>query len=408
MKRSFGFGDRLGLATPGHIDAISGTPFLPIFAQQSMRELKRTGRNPQDVMDAAKSAVKDEHWTKPWGADADHLQSKDAINLMVASGYTFFTIDPSDYVEDGADRMSVEILKTKFATMIKSGQLSSPEIFDIYYQTEYEIDTDFTLGFSDNTELLRAIVKYGRALEFSEDMSGWIADAMGKNEFEVEISIDETQNPTSPLEHLFIGLELKRREVKIVSLAPRFIGDFEKGINYKGDLTVFENQYSKHIEIAKYCGPYKLSIHSGSDKFSIYPTIGRLSGELLHVKTAGTSYLEALRVVCQTNKGLFKDIVEFSRKHFVKDKFSYHISASLSDIPGNIYDTDLENWYLETEAGRQILHVTFGSVLLSGKTFSGKILKEHILENITVHGGLYREFLHSHLGKHIDLLLRDI
>ncbi|MEE9189414.1 MAG: tagaturonate epimerase family protein [Candidatus Neomarinimicrobiota bacterium] len=408
LKRSFGFGDRLGLATPGHIDAISGSPFLPIFAQQSMRELKRTGRNPQNVMDAAKLAVKDERWTKPWGADADHLQSRDAINLMAANGYTLFTIDPSDHVEDAADKMPVERVKAKFETMIKTGQLSCPEIFDIYYQTNHEIDTDFTLRFSDTAELLRAIVKYGRAIEFSEAMSGWTTDAMGENEFEVEISIDETQNPTSPLEHLFIGLELKRREVEIVSLAPRFIGAFEKGINYKGDLTVFEDQYSKHIAIAKYCGPYKLSIHSGSDKFSVYPIIGRLSGELLHVKTAGTSYLEALRVVCRTDKGLFKDIIEFSRKHFVEDKFSYHVSASLSDVPDNISDTDLEKWYLETEAGRQILHVTFGSVLLSGKTYRGKNLKEHVLDNITDNGGLYREFLHFHLGKHFDLLLRDI
>lgn len=407
LKRSFGFGDRLGLATPGHIDAISDSPFLPIFAQQSIRELKRTGRNPQDVIDAAKSAVENEHWTKPWGADADHLQSRDAVNLMAENGYTLFTIDPSDYVEDSSDRMSVERLKAKFETMIKSGQLSNPEIFNIYSKMDYEINADITLRFSDDIELLRAIVKYGRAIEFSTEMSGWIADAMGENDFEVEISIDETQNPTSPLEHLFIGLELKRREVNIISLAPRFIGDFEKGINYKGDLTIFEDQYSKHIAIAKYCGPYKLSIHSGSDKFSIYPAIGRLSGELLHVKTAGTSYLEALRVVCRTDKVLFRDIIEFSREHFNEDKISYHVSANLSDIPGNISDSDLEKWFLETEAGRQILHVTFGSVLLNGKTLSGKILKEHIIENINVNGGLYREFLHSHLGKHIDLLLRD-
>ena len=96
------------------------------------------------------------------------------------------------------------------------------------------------------------------------------------------------QEPTSALEHLFIGLELRRHKVPhVVSVAPRFIGDFEKGIDFKGDLKKFEASLREHVAIAKHCGPYKISVHSGSDKFTAYPVVGRVCGKLLHVKTAG-------------------------------------------------------------------------------------------------------------------------
>ena len=85
-KRSFGFGDRLGLATPGHMDAIAGTPYLGIFAQQSIRELNRTNRHPADVMNAAINAVERTNWNQPWGADADHLQTRDDVFRMAEAG----------------------------------------------------------------------------------------------------------------------------------------------------------------------------------------------------------------------------------------------------------------------------------------------------------------------------------
>src|SRR5687767_14181689 len=92
---SFGFGDRLGLATPGHIAAVRGTKFAPIFAQQSVRENTRTGRTPQQVIDDAKRAVDAAGWDAPWGADADHLKTLEDIHPFVEAGYTFFTVDPA-------------------------------------------------------------------------------------------------------------------------------------------------------------------------------------------------------------------------------------------------------------------------------------------------------------------------
>src|SRR5512134_2333009 len=115
LTPSFGFGDRLGLATPGHIAAVHGTKFAPIFAQQSVRENTRTGRTPQQVMDDARRAVEAAQWDAPWGADADHLKSVDDLSAFVEAGYTFFTVDPGEYVDNRADTDPLDILKQKIA-----------------------------------------------------------------------------------------------------------------------------------------------------------------------------------------------------------------------------------------------------------------------------------------------------
>jgi len=408
LKRSFGFGDRLGLATPGHLAALKDKPFLPILAQQSIRELGRTDRQPEDVMASAMEAIKEAGYTGAWGADGDHLQTKEDVFRVAQAGYTFFTIDPSEYVNNSADAMEEAELQAAYQELVDEQVLTDSNLYEMYLNQIEHVTSDFVLSFSSPVLLLRSIVKYGAALNFAYDMYHWIEEANPHRAFEVEISVDETETPTTPLEHLFIGLNLKRLGLRIVSLAPRFVGEFEKGIDFKGDIVEFEKQYAQHVAIAKYCGSYKLSIHSGSDKFSVYPIMGRLSGEHLHVKTAGTSYLEALRVICRTDVPLFREIIQFARVRFDIDKKTYHVSAQLSMVPESIRDEDLEDVYLNQVPGRQILHVTFGSTLKGGANSRGELFKPLIMENLEAHKELYKEVLAIHLGKHLSLLISEL
>jgi hypothetical protein len=320
LQPSFGFGDRLGLATPGHIAACKLGRLKPIFAQQSVREMTRTDRTPADVMNAAQRGIAQECWTDAWGADADHLKTEQDVIALAAAGFTFFTIDPSEHVQNQADTLTGDALTKAAEAVVSSGAFTSlAEAESLYLGQTHELPESGSLSFGEMETLYRAIVKYGKAVAYSAQMAQWIErEAPGRSE--IEVSVDETDTPTSPLEHLFIGLELKRRGVRAVGVAPRFIGDFEKGIDYKGDIAAFEEALKQHVAIAKYCGPYKISVHSGSDKFSIYPVIGRVCGDLLHVKTAGTSYLEALRVVARESPRLFGSILEFSRECFEKDR----------------------------------------------------------------------------------------
>lgn len=406
LRKSFGFGDRLGLATPGHLAAVRGTGFAPIFAQQSIREMTRTQRTPEEVMRAAQTALGAAGYAEAWGADADHLKTPEDVQRTAAAGFCFFTIDPSAHVNNAADGMSAAELREA------TGKLDADRVFgDRNWRAEY-LGREFAVGgglalrFGEE-DLARAAVKYGRATAHAAEMGAAIATAAAGRGFEIEVSVDETDSPTRPLEHLFFGLELKARRVpNVVSLAPRFIGEFEKGIDYRGDLAAFEAALRQHVAIARFCGPYKISIHSGSDKFAVYPAIGRVCGDLLHVKTAGTSYLEALRVVARIQPKAFAEIGEYSRARFATDRQSYHISTSEAEIAAlrPFTSTADEGPWLDDRIGRQLLHVTFGSVLTVGTDGRGRRFKETILECLNARPDLHQELLVGHLGKHLRLL----
>ncbi len=411
LKPSFGFGDRLGLATPGHTLAAADAQgrILPIFVQQSIREMSRTERTAQDVMDDATWGVFRSGWDMPFGADADHLKTKADVEATARAGCVFFTIDPSEHVDQQADDYDPFKIEEKYQALIASKVEGASDLIKLYRGTTFEVANDqqsIRVTF-DELSLKRASVKYGGALAHTYKMADYVAMLMGSKPFELELSVDETSQPTSILEHLFIALELKRHGTSIVSLAPRFIGDFEKAIDYIGDLAVFETSLKKHALIAEQFGPYKISVHRGSDKFSIYPSLGRICSERFHVKTAGTSYMEALRVVCRVDKGFFREIVQFCRDRFETDRASYYISSRLDLVPDadRLTDEDLEQVYLNQDNGRQILHVRFGSVLTQRTVEGSYRFRDRILTLLRQNQQLHKEFLHSHLGRHIQLLL---
>ena len=386
LRPSFGFGDRLGLATSGHIAAVRDTKFAPIFAQQSVRENIRTGRTPQQVIDDAKRAVETAKWDLPWGADADHLKTLDDIPPFVEAGYTFFTVDPGEYVDNSADTDSLEMLKRKVAG-VNWDELSA---MYLNHNEEQAWGQFAKSPKGDAKSLMRAMVKYGKAIKHAVTMFKHLSRM--KDQFDFEVSIDETDSPTTPLEHFFIANELTRQHVKFTSLAPRFIGRFEKGVDYIGDLNVLDAELVNHAAVTSYFGTYKLSLHSGSDKFSVYPLVVKHWGESIHVKTAGTSYLEALRVLARHEPDLFLKIYLLGRECYEIDKRTYHVSAQLELLP---HTDDLPS-LLEDFHARQVLHVTFGSAL---KRF-GVELKAALAK----HEAAYSEGLRTHFDKHLGLL----
>jgi hypothetical protein len=404
IRKSFGFGDRLGLATAGHIACVNGSSFAPYFAQQSMRELSRTKRFPEEVIKVAADTVDRLNYAGSWGADADHLQTEADVKLMADAGYTMFTIDPSSFINDKVDEMNEEHLHEAYQLLKDDQHEDIDELFSLYLGKTYTLDDNFVLSFYDKTILLRLIIKFIKSIYFTEKMVRCLETVKGSKPYEIEFAIDEMVKATTPLQHLFLGLELKRRNINLVGFAPKFDTYFERGIDYYGDLKLFEKIYNEHHTVANFCGPYKLSIHSGSDKFKIFPIISRISGELLHIKTTGTSYLEGLRTVARTDKKLFREITNFCREHYKRDRVSYPVSADPNNLPNSIADNELEEHYLNNDTGRQILHVTYGSVLREDKHNSGNHLKERIFDNLHKNEALYQELLCLHLGKHIQLL----
>ena len=366
-QTSFGFGDRLGSATPGHIQslgqAVKDKPIAPVFAQQSVRENTRTGRAPQQVMDFAMWGILQEGWRNPWGADADHVKEIADLPPFVKAGYTFYTIDPSDHVDNEAQTSSVERLREK-AAQIPWDKLDTTyeALLHSYCQAPVKL-ANLTLVF-DEAILLKALVKYGRAIAHSLEIATALNSQIPGQAYDLELSVDETDTPTSIHEHYFIANELLKRDIPVVSLAPRFVGKFQKGVDYMGNLAEFEAELIKHVAILHHFDTYKLSIHTGSDKFSIYSIINKHAQGYVHVKTAGTSYLEALRVIAKREPNLFREMLDLARNRFEKDRKSYYIDGQLSKVPPNddLRDRDLPDLFEQFDA-RQVLHVTFGSIL---------------------------------------------
>ncbi len=396
-QTSFGYGDRLGQATPGHIQAVrtavTSTPNAPIFAQQSVRENTRTGRTPQQVMDYAMWSVFQEGWHEPWGADADHVKEIDDLPPFVQAGYTFYTIDPSDHVDNQAQTDSLDTVRQK-ATQIPWDKLKTTyhDLYRDYCQTSLNIE-DLPLEFSEEI-LLRALAKYGHAIVHTLAIANALNTHMLGQPYDLEMSVDETDTPTSIYEHYFIANELLKRKVPVVSLAPRFVGKFQKGVDYMGDLVEFEVELTKHVAVLHHFKAYKLSIHTGSDKFSIYDVINTHAQGYVHVKTAGTSYLEALRVVAQIEPTLFRDMLNLARIRFETDRKSYYIDAQLSNVPpdSDLKDADLPDLFEQFDT-RQVLHVTFGSILDEYGEALQALLDKYEAE--------YRHGLEQHFGRHL-------
>jgi hypothetical protein len=235
-----------------------------------------------------------------------------------------------------------------------------------------------------------------------------LVSSAGQQPFELEVSVDETERPTSHVEHIYFASELKRLGVRWVSLAPRFVGRFEKGVDYIGDVSAFEADVARHAEIARVLGPYKLSLHSGSDKFSIYPAVARQTRGLVHLKTAGTSYLEALRTVAQQDTHLLREIYEFARKHYEADRASYHVSAEVARSPEPAAVTDGVALLDQFDA-REILHVTFGSVLSDPGTPGQPRLHDRLVALLRGNPELYAENLKRHFARHLEpFAVRDM
>ncbi len=410
LSPSFGFGDRIGLATPGHIESMRrvGTGIRAIYPQQSIREMTRTARTPQAVMDDAMLAAEKCGWTDPIGADADHLKTEKDVDVTAAVGFTFFTIDPSGYVDQKADDYDASTLATEFAKV-----RNETAWLDDYLGKSIQLPNGTTVELTSEA-CERAAVKYGRAIQHTLQLANYIDQVHQANgrDYEIELSVDETEQPTTLAEHYIIADQCLRSGMKLVSLAPRFIGDFEKGVDFKGDLQALETSLNDHASIADLLGPYKLSLHSGSDKLSMYPALARATKGRFHVKTAGTSYLEALRVVARHDEALFRRLIEFARSRYNEDKATYHVSATLENTPPATElnsAEELEREYLElwsevpngkgfTKPGRQILHCTFGSTLTHPEF--GPAVRT-ILET---HPETYQEVLADHFARHLAAL----
>jgi hypothetical protein len=361
LHTSAGFGDRLGLATPGHVRALNavGAAINPVFAQQSIREMGRCGRTPRNVLDDATWGAFQAGWTKPVGGDADHLEQLDDIDDTVAAGFVFYTLDPKAEVDPEAEHADPATIQQKVEALDWAGLDSDLATFTKRY-AGHRIDLEREAVVLEEESVLRAMAKYGPSLSHAMAMYRRL---MEKGiDCEVEFAVDETDYPTKPAEHVVVVSELKRLGMDFVSFAPRFVGRFEKGVEYIGDIEELKRDFEIHAEIARALGPYKLSLHSGSDKYSTYPLIAEATKGVVHLKTAGTSWAEALRVIAHNDPDLMREVLALALDSFEANRKSYHLSCDPTKIPTDPTDEQVAR-LMDGIDSRQVLHVGYGAIL---------------------------------------------
>ncbi|HDQ15238.1 MAG TPA: hypothetical protein ENN41_10550 [Sediminispirochaeta sp.] len=392
-RTTIGCGDRLGIASAAHIRAIRKYQAYPVLAQQSIRELNFTNRTFKRIVADAGFQVFQEGYEDGWGADGDHLKSIEDVDTALQAGMPMITLDLTETLHPEAVRWDEPKIEEEF------GEL--PQAVRKHIDQEYRDLVFENRGVTvrlPRLEARRCALMYLDALDFAALMDRHIREHRGEA-YDLEISIDETSTATLPGHHLFIIRELRRRGVTVNSLAPRFIGEFQKGVDYIGNLEEFEGQFAVHCAIAQAHGDYKISIHSGSDKFSVYPAIGRYTHHRLHLKTAGTSWVEAIRTIARTEPELYRRMHKKAQDFFPEALKSYHISADISGLPdiNTLRDSQLEE-YLDISESRQMLHISYGGLLRDSE------IRGPFFKALSDHEELHETIIRKHMEKHLSKL----
>lgn len=290
-KYSMGVGDRFGHQGKAQLKAFIaakeqlGVDFTPVW-NKSNREHTTIGTQPSEVRVEADNAVKALGWKGDYFVDADHINFSNVDRFIEPSD--FFTIDVADFIGDAAPDDKIEAFLAKHESYL--GQLQIPGIDESFAVTKEDLTS-----FANN---------YLVAIEQAAKVYSYLVEKKGEGNFVPEVSCDETDTPQSPLDLFFILKLLADNGVPAQTIAPRFSGRFNKGVDYVGNVDQFAKEFEQDLLVIKYAiaqfglpDNLKLSVHSGSDKFAIYPIIGELIRKHdtgIHIKTAGTTWLEEI------------------------------------------------------------------------------------------------------------------
>lgn len=400
-KLTFGVGDRFAHQASAQLRAFQkllddGISVTPVW-NKSNREHTFVGSEPQSVLAAAKAAIEKAGWKRPWHIDADHINLATVDKFIPTSD--FFTIDVADAIGKPASANDLSAFVNRHPELV--GQLSFP-------------------GLSEPLSVSRADVqriagRYLAAVQQAGAIYRHIANLKGEDNMITEVSMDETDTPQTPSELLVILAAMADEKIPVQTVAPKFTGRFNKGVDYVGDLPQFKREFDDDIAVINHAiqsyglpATLKLSVHSGSDKFSLYPIIRQSlqrTGAGLHLKTAGTTWLEELIGLAEAGgDGLLvaKEIYEYAFEH-VEEFCAPYASvidiaedklpdpAAVKDWSGNKFAETIRHVPNNSNFNanmRQLLHVSFKVAAKKGSVYTDllkaneAIVAEQVTKNI--------------------------
>jgi hypothetical protein len=388
-KFSLGMGDRFAYQAKAQLRACvqaaeRGVEVTPVW-NKSYREHGIVGSRPASVLAAAQIAVKELGWTKPFHVDADHIRL-DTVDDFIESS-DFYTLDVADSIGEPAADADVTAFIERHPELI--GRIEIPGINEPFETTREEI--------------ARIARKFLRAVQDAGAIYRHVVAAKGEGNFIAEVSMDETDSPQTPPELLVILAAIADEKIPAQTVAPKFTGRFNKGVDYVGDVVQFEKEFNEDIAVIAHAvktydlpSNLKLSVHSGSDKFSIYEPIRKAlarTGAGIHVKTAGTTWLEEIIGLAEAGGAGLELAKEIYGKALADIDALCAPYATVIDIDRAKLPTkeEVEGWTSEQFVGalrhdqtnplynpslRQLLHVGYKVAAKMGERYLG-LLKEN-------------------------------
>jgi hypothetical protein len=398
---SFGVGDRFAHQAAAQLRAFQkleadGVHVAPVW-NKSNREHTFVGSEPESVLKAARAAVEGLGWSRGWHVDADHIRLETVDRYVECSD--FFTLDVADSIGKPPAAGEVEAFLGRHPELVGELRIAG-------------VEKPFVTSSKD---VKRVAGKYLLAARDAGRIYRHIAARKGGDGFIAEVSMDETDSPQTPPELLIILAALADEKVRVQTIAPKFTGRFNKGVDYVGDLVQFEREFNEDLAViahavVRYGLPanLKLSVHSGSDKFSLYPVIRRAlsrTGAGLHLKTAGTTWLEELVGLSEAGGDglvLAKEIYAYALEHLDElcAPYASVIDINRANLPGAV---EVGGWsgprlasairHVPSHPGfnadvRQLLHVSFKVAAKAGARYldllktNEEIVGKQVTENI--------------------------
>jgi tagaturonate epimerase len=400
-RNSLGVGDRFARQAKAQLQACllaeqQGEMIVPVW-NKSHREHSIIGSEPSATRGAADAAVRELGWRHSWFVDADHIGMGTVDRFLPYAD--FFTIDVADWIGTAADAEAARQFISRHSNLI--GPIDVPNIADPFVIVREDIE--------------RAIWKYLAAIQEAGRVYRHIASAKGTGGFVTEISMDETDSPQTPMELLVILAAVADERIPIQTIAPKFSGRFNKGVDYSGDLEKFEKEFCENVAVLSYAvrqfglpETLKLSVHSGSDKFSIYEPMRRVLRKFkagLHLKTAGTTWLEELIGLAESGGSglaLTKDIYGQAVGHIddLCGPYSAVIAIDRAKLPTAMA---VKGWNCDQYVSalrhdprnpqfnphvRQLLHIAYKNAAEMGPRYLGaleehrEIIERNVTENL--------------------------
>ncbi len=397
-KYSIGVGDRFGRQGAAQLAALlqaldAGVEITPVW-NKSFREHSIIGSTPAQTRRAADAAVRALDWPLPYFVDADHVSLKTVVGFIDACD--FFTLDVADYIDKAAEAAAIDNFVEAHRNLIGSLRLTADDVFDVTEEKLRAAADKYLFAVQEAGRIYRCILgrKHGP--------------------FVVEVSMDETMTPQTPEELLIILAAIADEGIPAQTVAPKFSGRFNKGVDYVGDVRRFASEFEADLAVVRYAVDHfelpnnlKLSVHSGSDKFSLYPVIRHALKKYdagLHLKTAGTTWLEELIGLCAAADGLaiVKAIYCAALERFeeLAQPYATVIDIDRSRLPDaaeiSRWDGEQMAQALRHDQGcphfnphlRQLLHVSFkiaaelGNAYLHALDLHREIIHENVRHNL--------------------------